>query len=134
MSTPDPLDGACSGAGGRLPPEARTALRARADAARTAAHDAAVRYVAQRLAGDVVPEPSAAALTASVADLARTRTCVHAYVGHLRALDLPPERALVLVKHAVLVETAPVAHVDRGAWEALQARLASWFVEAYYGT
>ena len=105
---------------------ARTAI------AQEAAHAAATRYVAAHRAAATIRAHATAPREALEGERAHARTCVQAYTALLRAQALRPERALVLVKQAVLVETTPGPGADRRGWEALHADVAPWFVEAYF--
>ncbi len=61
---------------------------------------------------------------------AQLRASVTAYVHHLRADGLPPERMLVLVKSAVHDATPAALDVDEA--RRLMEDVVRWSVEAYY--
>ena len=101
---------------------ARAAIRASRE---RAALSRSLLARAETLAG-----ASTRVLRESQALRAQLRAYVTAYVRHLKAEGLPPERTIVLVKTAVRDGTPPELDV----WEAreLMEDVVRWSVEAYY--
>ena len=103
-------------------------LRDRVAAARARTRAAAERYVRLRREADDTRQ-EARELRAQAAELRESfRDSVMAYAAALRGTDVPPERAVVLVKSAV-VESAfyPDKHHRHVVEEAVR-----WAVDAYY--
>jgi hypothetical protein len=104
------------------------ALRDRVAAARARARSAAEEYVQlcrrAEASKNEAREPCAQATLMSES----LRDSVAAYVSALRRTEVPPERAIVLVKSAVLEsDSYPDEHHRRVVEEAVR-----WAVDAYY--
>jgi hypothetical protein len=103
-------------------------LRDRVDAARARFREAAERYVLLRRAVDAT-RLEAQAICARTSELRESlRDSVGAYVVVLRRTDVPPERAIVLVKSAV-VESDPVP--DKYHRQVIEEAV-RWAIDAYY--
>jgi hypothetical protein len=103
-------------------------LRDRAAAARARARVAAEQYVQLRRRAEAALD-EARDLCAQTAELqASLRDSVAAYVSMLRRTDVPPERAIVMVKSAVVEsDSYPDKHHRFVVEEAVR-----WAVDAYY--
>jgi len=103
-------------------------LRERADAARAQAQHAAKEYVRVRRTVDATRQEAweLRAETAALRD--SLRDSVMAYVAVLRGTRVPPERAIVLVKSAVIESDSCRDRHHRGVVE----EAVRWAVDAYY--
>jgi hypothetical protein len=105
-----------------------TGLHDRAAAARGRFRVAAEQYVQLRRSVDMTRQGAQALLAQATEVRESVRDSVAAYVSVLRRIDVPPERAIVLVKSVVLEsDLVPDRHHRQVIQEAVR-----WAVDAYY--
>ena len=109
-------------------PEDRRALPERASSARAAACEAAAQYIRIRRQCQSTVDASGELLAHATECQERLRESLTTYVAALRVGDVPPERAIVMVKATVLQsEPMPDKHYRHVVEEAV-----TWAVDAYY--
>ena len=103
-------------------------LRERVDAARAQARHAAEEYVRVRRTVDATRQVAWELRAEAAALRDSLRDSVMAYVAVLRGTRVPPERAIVLVKSAVIESDSCRDRHHRGVVE----EAVRWAVDAYY--